>query len=125
MLHTLLSLLFTLQPFTPVIADRCDLVEVNHLYDEDARHIFTQTIYFDWCDETCRFQVRAWRLVKRQSLMPAKGGDVFRASWIENGDTLRSVSAKAFRESWTQYDPELIERDVLPSGDRRDLGARP
>jgi hypothetical protein len=29
------------------------------------------------------------------------------------------VRAASFRETWTQYDPELIERDYLPKEKRR------
>jgi hypothetical protein len=34
---------------------------------------------------------------------------------------LRQIYAKQFRETWTQYDPELTEREFLPKDKRRDL----
>ena len=37
------------------------------------------------------------------------------------GEVLRTVTAKSFRETWTQHDPELAERDYLPKERRRDF----
>jgi hypothetical protein len=125
MLSAFLSAVLCLQPMSPVIEDRVDLIEVNHFYDADAKHVFDQIIFYDWCDSTCRFQVRAWRMVKRSSQFPGRWGDSFRTSWVEGGETMRKVTAKAMRETWTQYDPELIERDVLPVSERKELGVRP
>jgi hypothetical protein len=42
------------------------------------------------------------------------------ATW-HDGLTLRQVRAASIRETWTQYDPELIERSVLPKEHRREL----
>ncbi len=44
--------------------------------------------------------------------------------WIaqgRDGELLRRVEAAAGRESWTQYDVELAERDWLPAELRRGL----
>ena len=105
-----------------IATDSVDLVEVNHYYDEQGRHVFDQTIFYDWCSVQCRYNVRAWRLLKSQSQLPHRdwhsGGYV--ATW-HDGSILRKVRASSFRESWTQYDPELVERDYLPKEQRRDL----
>jgi hypothetical protein len=41
-----------------------------------------------------------------------------------DGDLLRDVHAESMRESWTQYDPELIEREFLPKERRKELRAK-
>jgi hypothetical protein len=105
-----------------VVVDEVDLMEVNHFYDEQGRHVFDQTIFYDWCPVQCRFNVRAWRLLKTPSQRPSRdwesGGHV--AFW-HDGTVLRRVRSRAFRESWTQYDPELVERDFVPKEQRPDL----
>ena len=112
----------TLNPVNEMAVDRVDLVEVNHFFDQQGRHVFDQTIFYDWCPIQCRYNVRAWRLLKSPSQWPHRdwqsGGYV--ALW-HDGSVLRKVRATAYRESWTQYDPELVERDYLPKDQRRDL----
>jgi hypothetical protein len=105
-----------------VVVDEVDLIEVNHFYDEQGRHVFDQTIFYDWCPVQCRYNVRAWRLLKNPSQRPHRDwqGGGYVAFW-HDGSLLRRVRGRAFRESWTQYDPELVERDFLPKEQRQDL----
>lgn len=108
------------------IRERCDVIEVNSFYDDSGRLVFDQVIFYDWSPDDCRYQVRAWRLVKRPSQIAA--WDWQRGEWVatwsdgEYGDgALRVVSAQSFRRTWTQYDPELVERETLPKERRREL----
>jgi 7,8-dihydro-6-hydroxymethylpterin-pyrophosphokinase len=66
--------------------------------------------------------VRAWRLLKKQTQVPHRDWQnrKFVAVW-HDGEILREVEAETIRESWTQYDPELVEREFLPKDKRRDL----
>jgi hypothetical protein len=101
--------------------ERVDLIELNHCFDEHGRPAIDQLIFYDWCTTQSRFQVRAWRLVKTHAQLPkadASGGYMVR--W-QDGAVLRQIYAKQFRETWTQYDPELVEREFLPKDKRRDL----
>lgn len=114
-----------LDPRESMVEQKVDLVEVNHFHDESGKHVFDQLIFYDWCSRECRNQVVAWRLIKCQTQLPLKDwrrGD-WCCRWNDNG-VMRVVRSPAVRESWTQYDPELVEREVLPIGDRREL-ARP
>lgn len=43
--------------------------------------------------------------------------------WNDEG-VLREVRAKAVRESWEQYDPEMSEREVIPKEARQQLRPR-
>jgi hypothetical protein len=111
--------------FTPtqqVVVDHVDLVEVNHFYDEHGKRVFDQVIFYDWCADAGRYNVRAWRLLKTQDQVPLKNwqrGD-YAAVW-HDGDILREVRSRSIRETWTQYDPELVEREFLPKEQRREL----
>jgi hypothetical protein len=66
--------------------------------------------------------VLAWRLVKNDAQFPQRdwerGG--YLSVW-QDGDVLRQIRAAAIRETWTQYDPELVEREWLPKEMRREL----
>ena len=118
----LLLAALTLNPQENVARDDVDLMEVNHYYDECGKHVFDQLIFYDWSAAESRHQVRAWRLIKKPTQVPHRdhrlGG--FVTSW-HDGDLLRSVRAAALRETWTQYDPELVERAALPKNKRREL----
>ena len=97
-------------PYTEVTHDHVSTIEVNRFYDEQARHVFTQTIFYD--DNA----IIAWRLVKSPHQLPV--GKT--AIWFD-GERLRKVTANHVVDSWTQYDPELCERSILPKDQRREL----
>jgi len=39
----------------------------------------------------------------------------------QDGEQIRHLRSKSIRETWTQYDPELIEREYLPKERRKEL----
>ena len=111
-----------LSPQEDVAREEVDLMEVNHFYDEQGRLVFDQVIFYDWSPEHSRYMVRAWRLVKNPAQLPQRdwkdGG--YAAVW-QDGEVLRHVHGDSVRETWTQYDPELIEREYLPKEQRKEL----
>lgn len=109
-------------PDRSVIKDEVDLIEVNHYHDARGEHVFDQLIFYDWSNQKRRFQVRAWRLIKTESQLPRR--DYRQGNWLvrwHDDGVLREVTAASRRETWTQYDPELIERENLPQDQRLDL----
>lgn len=121
---TLLLLLAILPSHAAPVDDRVDVMHLNHFYDGEGRLVFDQLIFEDWGNPNClpwRHSVVAWRLVKNPAQIPMRsvGGD-YRAIWFD-GEVLRDVRAGSFRESWGQYDPEVLDRDVLPRELRREL----
>ena len=54
---------FGLAPAKTAAVDEVDLVEINHFFDEQGRLVFDQVIFYDWCPEDSRYQVRDWRLL--------------------------------------------------------------
>ena len=105
---------------TGVLREHCDCLEVNKLYDEHGREVFTQAIWIDVVDGI--EQVVAWRLVKQPNQLPmrdwASGGYV--CKWLD-GETVREVRTNCVRETFLQYDPELIARETFPKEKRREL----
>lgn len=124
-LHALLPLpllALGIAPREDLARDRVDLIELNHFYNEHGQLVFDQLIFYDWCPAAGRFQVRAWRMVKSPSQLPQRdwGRGGWSALW-QDGDQTRLICAAAFRETWTQYDPELVEREYLPKERRKEL----
>jgi hypothetical protein len=119
-------LLLSIVPRECELRESCDLVELNHFYDENARLVFDQDIFYDWSPHDGRYQVRAWRLVKCDGQIPVRdwqrGGYVTR--WQEF-EMPREVRSQSIRETWTQYDVELVERDFLAKESRRELRKPP
>lgn len=121
-----LLLLAALPTGRDVAVDHVDLIEINHFFDEKGKLVFDQVIFYDWSKTHSRYQVRAWRLLRDRGQYPER--DWRRGEWWSlwhDGETLREVRAPAFRETWTQHDPELTERDYLPKEKRRDLTKLP
>lgn len=118
----LLLALAAILPDGNTLRERCDLIELNHFYDDQARHVFDQLLFYDWSFDDGRYQLRAWRMVKSQSQLPRFDHEQRQwvCEWLD-GDNWRRIEAEAVRETWTQYDPELTEREFLPKEKRRDL----
>lgn len=116
-------LLVGIAPGTPsnstTVRQRVDLIELNHFVDEDGREVFRQVVFYDWSKTHRRFHVRAWHLIKRESQLPTRRWKPshYQCSWHDEG-LLRQVWAKSFRETWTQKDPERVNRGFLPEDQR-------
>ena len=117
-----LWMILGVSPDAPTVQDQVDLIEVNHYYDSQGRLIFDQVIFYQWSQVDARFHVTAWRLLKSSWQVPRKrwSDGNYTTTW-RDGDVVRSVVGRNMRETWTQYDPELIERDFLPREYRRGL----
>ncbi|MDA1050172.1 MAG: hypothetical protein O3C40_06795 [Planctomycetota bacterium] len=115
----------TLSPADEVTVDQVDLVEVNHFYDDQGRLVFDQVIYYDWSTVHSRYQVRDWRLLKTATQVPLRdwrdGGYVSEWEDFKQRNGVRRVRAKSVRETWTQHDPELVEREFLAQEKREEL----
>jgi hypothetical protein len=104
-------------------------IEINHFHDDQGRPVFDQIIFYDWSPTEHRYQIRDWRLLKNSNQLPLRSTSdgEYVAVWsdFKSRDVLRKTQAKLVRESWTQYDPELVEREFLPEGKRRKLREAP
>lgn len=110
-------LVFSIIPRDIVLRESCESVEVNEFIDENGRTIFHQAIFKNE-DES----VRAWRLIKSSHQQPQRdwqrGG--YSAAWYD-GEVLREVTAKSMYHTFTQWDPELEARSLLPKEKRKEL----
>lgn len=104
---------------TGVTRAKVDLIELNHFLDDEGREVFQQVIFYDWCKPKQRFHVRAWRLIKKDSQRPIRRWNPtsYQCTWHE-GSVLRQVRATKMRETWSQQDPERMNREFLPEDQR-------
>lgn len=121
-MKTMLLLLLLIVPREDVKRDRFDTLEVNHYYDSCGRLVFDQLIVWRFCRvreiEVCE----AWRLIKTPGMRPEF--QWHREEWsslFTDGDLVREVCAPRFRETWTQVDNELENRELYPKEKRREL----
>jgi hypothetical protein len=112
MIPILLSLALTTTQ--PIHVDR---IELNHYHDAQCQPVFSQLIFYTWSSQRKRFDVNEWRLCKSESMVPVKQRGKYFMRWHDDG-IMREVVTGSFRETWTQYDPETLERDMLPQDQR-------
>lgn len=105
------TMMLTAAPPEDVARDRCDIIELNHYYNGDGHPVFSQWIFWRW--EGRAFRVLAWRMARKNRL-PERQGDSWRLLWHDEG-RLRQIEAAEFRQTWTQWDPELHDRRVWPT----------
>jgi hypothetical protein len=113
-----------LSPPAASITDSVEIIELNHYFDADGRLIFDQIIFWEWFDGAGELHVVAWRLCKSPAQIPlrdwSRGG--YAATWLD-GERFRQVRALSFRETWTQFDPEVEDRQFIPPDHRRGLAS--
>ncbi len=117
MIDVLLLTLISIQPSPAEPArDRCDCIELNHFYDSDGRPVFDQIIFWQGQHPI------AWRLWKTREQTPWRDReqDGYVTAWTD-GERLRVVRANSYRESWTQHDPEFVDREWYCKEQRRGL----
>lgn len=131
-LNSPLAALYCTHPQPGILREHCDLIEVNSMYDDQSRLVFTQLLFYDWHSDAARFNLVAWRMVKpahsdkqsvSQPLMLPRYSHAhgeWICEWLD-GDVWRRVSATNARETWTQFDPELEDREWLPKEKRKEL----
>lgn len=107
-------------PHQPIQSANVDLVERNTYCDEEGSEVFTQYIFSDWNTRHGRHEIVDFRMDDGQI---RREGNVL---WFAHLGEIHRVRTEHLRESKTQYDPELQERECRPMGRRRKLwGGKP
>ena len=95
----------------------CDLIELNHVYDLEGNHQFSQVIAWDWCDNCATFHAAGWQMLENGRTGPKR---IFHKNkWRFAGRNGSAIEANGFRRTWTQFDPEMIDRQTFPEQLRR------
>lgn len=95
-----------------------DLIEVNHTYTIEGRHLLDQVILWDWSESRGEYLVVAWQCLESR---PVKRDGKRRVVWDKRRDGFGAVVAPAMKESWTVGDPERENIKVWPEKFRRRL----
>jgi len=121
--------LMTAVAFVPreaIVQQVVDVIEVNHFHDEQARPVFTQMIFWNWVSWQGEYRVVDWRMLKKEraSMLSHRWdrSGWWYLKWRDWKDHCwREVRAPMFRETWTQYDPEVHDRTWLEQSRRAGL----
>lgn len=82
-------------------------IEVNRVYDGCGELVLTQAIL--WADYPDGEHVVAWRALReREGPVPSRGG--WSLDWQGRPG---AVWSPVLRRTWTQYDPELLDRRAI------------
>lgn len=95
-----------------------DVVEVHHYVAADGSPIFSQVIFWEFVDG--RETVRDFRMLREGAAIPTwhHARDSAHCAVVANGRVIR-VWGRAWRERWTDFDPEMQDRSERPVAERR------
>lgn len=96
---------------------RCDVLELNHYYSRDGKNTFVQLIfwtqhYVPGGPNRIGFRARGFRMMSVDKNLPESINNYFRyiATGEPNQKCYVEVRAPVYNETWTQIDPEAINR---------------
>ncbi len=98
------------------VDEEVDLIELNHFYDENGRHVYDQVIFYEWASDLQEFHVRAFCLVDARESVRAQPihrieSDRWRVRWYDKEHrVLKQNDSHFFRETWSQVDPERLDK---------------
>lgn len=107
------ALLLAVVPHDDTLLVWCDVQEVNtvyHLQCDPPTMALQQVVFRDL------HEIRDWRCNRRPVYDWQRG--CWRTTWIESGKVIE-VRSPAMVETWTDYDTETAERELLPEAARR------
>lgn len=121
MIKLILILILLLGSFKgPFVHNSCDLIELNHNYDKNGKHVYDQVIFWRRKPENGKYEVCEWGLIEeRESPTRRPAQNVVSGLWevYYKRDGERSaiiVTSKMFRESWSTIDPERENKKKVP-----------
>lgn len=121
-----LTLALAIIPSDCELIDRCDWIELNHVFREDWDHeIFCQWIFWRVNREGYS-EVIDWRMAKEGEAAQRIWRNGCPSGWrlqIVDCGKLRRIEASSVQETTGNYDPELWDRKYLPQEKRRRLKA--
>ena len=115
---SILGLVVQLEP----IRDNVTCIEVNHHCRCDGKELIHQAIFWELRNGV--WMVRDWRLLKRPEQYPRKDPrtGLYYMRWFDRDD-YREVRTRTFVETWSEFDPEMQARAVMPQKLRRKLSS--
>jgi hypothetical protein len=101
---------------TAELPDRVAMIELNHYYKDGARQ-FDQLIFYEFDRVTCKHVVRFWKIVEPANLhdypAPVRGTADHSVRLKDGNGYWRNVRSSLYRETWTTYDPERENKQLV------------
>jgi hypothetical protein len=108
-----------------VAREHVDLLELNHFHDVNGRAVYSQVIFYDWAPDASAYHVRAWWISNNAGTNePARDyvGGFYRVRCYDVNEKMnREITARHYRETWSQVDPERANKKLLDERQRRGL----
>lgn len=106
-----------------VLFETCDLIELNHFYDDLGRHAYDQIIFYEWSPDYRRFHVISWVLIDSNSGATLSNTKEWHSvEWRDTENKVnRQLKSKLFRETFSNVDPERANKKLFDEKFRRRL----
>lgn len=105
--------------------DSVDVIEINHFISPCSGEVcLYQVVFWQFSPGLGRYVVRDWRTLKSSHQLPYRAGNQYRACWHDSrdaGNALRVVSARHAVETFTTYDTEQVNQELVDRNQRRGL----
>lgn len=124
---TLAFLMFAVIFSTDRIDEPTDMIELNHIYSTNGQQFFSQIIFWKWYEDEGRYHARDFKLLESGDIdiRRTKDGKVVEFRWFNRDQKVhRVVRSEHFRESWTQHDPERLDKEQLRESMRVRLASK-
>lgn len=109
-----------------IIEDSVDIIEINHFMNSSGESQLDQVIFWDYSPSLGKYVVVAWRSIKPGFPYPYQTKSGYELLWKDTRDnTIRRVVSKSRTETWTDYDPETANQELLERNLRRELTEKP
>lgn len=104
-----------------ILKDQVDVIELNHYHDSTGKHVFDQFIFRNWSRQNKRHDILYFHVNKNNDVIRRIGDKKYVVNFLDSQERFRVVYSNSYVETWTGYDPELKERNLLPYEDRKGL----
>lgn len=97
------------------VEEMVDIIELHSCFDFRGRVAFRQLIFYRWSSYHRRFQVIDTVVVTADSMLPKKSvSGLYRCRWKDD-QGIRLVTGLTYRKTRSASDPEVKEREYLPT----------
>lgn len=104
------------------VRESVDCIELNHYHDKQGKLVYDQIVFWKANPSDGRFVVRAWCMAN-DDCRPLTVNGIYKVVW-RDGNLVRYVSSRLYRESWTQIDPERENKKHFDESSRISLAGR-
>lgn len=118
-------------PYNTIIIDKFDIIEINHIYDDNGILILNQVICWDFIyDNDEKIYIKRVEAYSLFSMMDNGAIKKFDITYIDinfykksilclHKNKLRKIEGKELIETWIQFDPEQIDAKNWGTANRR------